>query len=497
MKTYIKNKAIALLLFVLQLNSFISLGQKSTTLDRLNAKHFPTTNVLKIVYNPLDANKRYYKYVPLSPKKVNQDIPTYFSIREKDETLRIVAEFINPLKFSLSLTSKYSDDPNIKIESDFFASLSETVPKSISAPARSIGTAIPKSSELLPEWVLLLEDKHKLDPDYKDYHLEVAQDFNDLEKYLVGNFTLSTGGTQTFEEHIYSAVDNLKASSDGIIFLTNLNKANEVLKELNTVAESTIKAELAQLIMKMSSPKNFNYKPEFNVYTLYSIEKLKKKYNDIMTEKNVLKKSYENLLERMNKIKIVNGEIILTVNDVAFDGEKDLTIDIKAKKFILDDETLAFSDGESHEIQFTIILRRPQVEASGGIAFLAKPVTYNSYNIYVDGTSFKIGNSETKKYVLPALFLNYYRSLGDNSVLILPQIGLGTGKEYPTVFLGAGYVIPNKFIASIGAANAFNQTLKSGYEVNSPIDSSLANDVTNVYVYKWEVRPYISLQLKF
>lgn len=193
----------------------------------------------------------------------------------------------------------------------------------------------------------------------------------------------------------------------------------------------------------------------------------------------------------------IDGDLILTTGNLKMLSKKDLVVTIKSTKISVDDKTLEITDGESTELEFTVIRRRPQVESSVGIASFLKPLTFNAYSIYQDGNDYKIGNTESTKILIPTLFLNYYVAASESFTLILPQIGIGTGKEYPTILAGIGGAIPGKFFLSVGIAGSTNQHLKSKHSLNSVVTLEEAQNLRDLYYLKWEIRPYASLQIKF
>lgn len=496
---------------ILLLASIDSAAQKSETLERLAAKPFPISKRLIVSY--LSAPK-IIKYAEDSPSVINGQLPKYFSYKETDVEFEVELMFINPLQYRVALTSKQSDDPNEKVISDYFDGLKNMQPSAttadVTAKARirtANGTEAPaSSSNLLPEWVFQLRTTQAGQTGYPtDYHKQIASAFDEIEKYLNGTFNVSATGTQTYEQHIINSVNKIKTASTAADFTLAVSDANSVLKELSNVSSVVLKSNLDNLINKMRTPTGFSYTAPFIDYTDYSIVKLKLLYETITAAQNKLLSSFKSLLENVNKVKINGDRILLTAETLKFQDKKDLTITFIVTTISVDSETLLVSEKEKFESQVTVIRKRAQVEVSAGLALFSKSITYNSYSIDADSINStngadaklvnRIGNTQSTRWLIPTLFLNFYRRAGEGNLWILPQVGVGTGKELPTFLVGSGYVIPNKWIISLGLANAFNQELKNTYKENDVVDASLK--ASDLYETRWVPRLYLSVQFKF
>lgn len=486
-------------LFFITLFALCSLAvvaQQSETIERVNAVKFPKTGILTVKFDNNIQEKFQCEASPLLPL---QDIPKYFSYPTKNTNLSFQAHFVNPLKFKLTLKSRYAEDPNVKVESEFFSTLAASLPQTQpfalvpAAPVPGLGYSV-----LMPAWFDLLQGQ----PTFAAANTTpLLQKLELIENFVAGKFTIGSN-TEDFQTHLTKSINDLESAASALVFETKRNEADAIRKHIET-----FKSDLPGLVNDVSTAMmnipGLNYTPAFTLATEKTIARLRMEILEFTRGKFAVFENYKLMLDEIGKVILNDPYIKLTNPSVKLKAKQDLIITITAIPLTIDKSSFTIKEGQKSEIEFYVILSRPQVEVSAGGAWITKPVVFNSYSATADSTSFKISNTETIKSFLPVMFLNFYtrgRNDGKNStsenIWILPQIGVGTGKEYPTVLLGAGYVIPNRFIISGGLLNAWTQTLKSGYVLHSKITEQESKDISNVYEFKWVPRVYLSLQFK-
>lgn len=478
-----------------------SYSQKSETIDRLTAKRFPDDKYLLVIFDKI---KKTFSYKPLNKVETPSPLPSYFSYGETGVTFEIQAEFVSPFEYSLTLSSKETDDPNLKVISDFFDTAQANLPAGTLGAARAkgssgAGTHIPV---LLPEWLFLLQNTQSTLAGYPaNYYQTMAGKFANVENYLYGEFATSVSAQATFETHITASAKLLQTAPTGLDFETRLATANQLYSDLKSVLDTKIKEELKAVKESMNTPNGFTYTASFNDYTKYSLGKLDNLVADAIKPKEVVLEKFRLLLAELKKVKLKEGRILLTVDPLEFHKGKDLSVSLKATPVEFNEKELKLVEQTGTESTFTIIRKRPQVEVSAGIAYFATRMTYNNYSLVGDSVAGnapvqRISNAETRKYVIPVVFLNFYNySIKKDTYWIFPQIGVGSGKEFPTFLFGAGFVIPGRLIVSTGLANTITQELKDQYKVDQVVDNSIK--VEDTYEYRWKPDLYFSLQYKF
>lgn len=468
----------------------IVVAQKNETIERVNALRFPDKGLLTVKF---DSTTKKFRYNAPSLEPL-QEIPKYFSFPTRNTNLKIQAEFINPLKFKLTLKSKYSEDPNSKIESEFFATAVSLLPTPLKPEPGRAKTSGLSFSVLMPAWFDLLQE----DKGYRKENIEtLLEKLKPLEDFIAGNFLIDSY-TADFHSHLLKSIINLESATNVSQFNTHRKKAQEVQNYIQNYKDNLNKI-VAEITKEMKEVPGITYTTSFNEATDKAIKRLELEVVEFTRGRFSIFDNFKALLGEIDKVSFTTDYIDLTNSGVNLKAKQDLIITLSATPLKIDKANFTFKELEKSEVEFYVILKRPQVEASTGGAWITKAVIFNSYSSTSDSTSFKISNTETAKSFLPVLFLNFYttskKSTNDN-IWILPQIGIGTGKEYPTVLFGAGFVIPSRLIISGGLMNAWTQSLKNGYTLHGTISEQEAKDISSIYEFKWIPRIYLSLQFQ-
>ena len=493
MKPLLINASCCLLTVLLHCTTY---AQKSETMERANAVHFPDNGQLILKFDPNGADKFQY----LMPGKVPmQTVPKYFSYPLKNSNLEIQAEFINPLRYKLTLKSKDSDDPNYKVESEFFEAAGIAMPSNLEMAAPAGPPPGLNFSILIPQWFDVL-NVQPLPAGTTLSASNVLSKLKVLEDFLAGEFTIGAN-TKSFQQHLSESIDALASATTHGDFISNKNQADAVARHIQDF-RTNLMALVNEIALEMKRVPNITYDPAFTTVTDNAIRLLKLQATEFTRVKFTVFDAYKKIIDELTKVSFSGSNIMLTNKYVTLKAKKDLIINVIATPLTIDKTSFTITEGETKEVEFYVILRRPQVEASAGIAYVLDGFRFNAFSTTGDSTDLRISNTETRKFFLPTLFLNFYRNASFNAnrssehLFILPQLGIGTGKEFPTVLLGAGYVVPHKVVISAGVINAWIQTLKSGYTVHGSISTETAKDISTIYEYEWKVRPYLSVQFK-
>jgi len=469
-------------------------GQKAETLERVTADHFPEKNKLYVQFNPAN-EKKAFSYLEEGSDSY-QSLPSFFSTRiKKKRRISVLAEFVNPLKYQLDIALKVSDDPRSDIITQFFSS---NFKPSITGAFPEIAAGGSTSTILLPDWLYHIKDERNVP---SQYILNVKKEAAEIEAILYKEFKAEEedlgAPNRTFEGHIKNRIVELKKKETTEGFKAELQEAIKMQQALKGLTDKLM-TKLEKLKTLINTPQEFTSTLPFKEYSLSFTDKLEQTVKQLINSKIALNNDFRGILDYAEKVKFEGNYIVLSVDEIELENKKEYTITLKAIEKSIDDVTLKVSNKKTYESQFVVIIGRFNVDVSGGVASIFKPLTLNSFNSYQDSTSFRINNSPTTKLFIPTIYLNFYSKINDELVLILPQVGVGTGKEYPTIFLGGGLVAFGKIVFSVGVANVYNQKLKEGFAVNQKIKADeVINFKSQVYSYKPEFRPYASLQIRF
>jgi hypothetical protein len=520
-----KKSFLAAGLFMLCLNA---IAQSEETENRLNSIRFKSITPLSPKSPPGG-----YLDLTVSGNKLTVGSTTFgdkaylATDLAVNEDLNVRLHFLNPLLYNVSIKLSEKDDPSASAFDSFLKQMSGTFGsvtelgalKSFALPASPPMTTFP--SVILKDFLYAISDERFIE---KSYYDDVAEKISGIESFLYGDISnvcncssngnvlsiMSKAITDLSKETTFSDFD--KNSAD---LSTNLKQetrdcigtVNKLLEDLKTSikdAKNHVRASVVRTPAAPYAAKDLaSFKTAIDSYAQATAQwvevftnKDMKMVSDRVTAFSALIDALRKFVIEKNKSGLVSAEYLPYGSQKLSHG-KDIGVSLRVISLELTDD-LTTKPKDTMNINFTIIKNKPQLEVALGAAWLANSYTFNNYFVNNDNGTYTLANTTTTKILLPTLFLNYYvhlRKLDMN--VILPQIGVTTGKEYPTVLIGAGFSEFNRFSLTSGAAFLVNQKLSPGYTEGMTLDDeAVIKDVSKTYYHKFTASWYISLNYR-
>lgn len=460
-------------------------GQNAPNFARMNA-----TNTKGAIYlNAIDSKKP--KYFTDAHVKAGEDgyleSDQYFWMKSEKNKVTIFLPFYNPLNNKIASYSNSSSNPTMALIDTLLNSLGSTfitvLPSTgityITETASASRGASTTSKSIIDDQGFVVDVKTKVESKIKTITLKdwvlqmvIQDDYTEaLDDSLISMiskieslalFKISINKkSASVEEHI-------KASSKALYeagTLEDYQKAIKVAVEAKVILDTVYaKANRAvgHLIKTIKNP-GLKLSQALELYSSNTADGFEFKIKPLMETKKKALDGFDQFLLKnkafsetyKNKLHVpVLSQIYYQFNEYEFrDKEKDLKVTLSHRKI---SEGVVSQD--SSTLVLTVIDGRPSFVPfmAPGLGYFPSDVTFTSYTLDND----TITQSISTKTVLPALYFNFYSKLGKNWYSILPQIGVGTGKELPMILLGAGIAYGNRFLITAGIPFYWVQKLK-------------------------------------
>ncbi|WP_276372923.1 hypothetical protein [Chryseolinea sp. H1M3-3] len=500
---------------------FIELfGQSEKTMKRLNSVRFKSLTVASPKGPPggyLDFTHKGNKLAVGSMDFHDGDyLSTNLSV---NEDLNVRIQFLNPLLYNVTVKLSEIESPSTSALDSFLKQMTGTF-----GPVSEVGSfksgarvnkAAPKifPSVILKDFLLTISDDRYIK---KAYYTDIAEKVSGIESFLYGDITnvcdcsgngnvLAVMSNAVLSLSKETSFTNFDISSQNLIDLkteTNdcLNKVKRILEAL----QQSLKDAKNHVITNPPTAKDLS---TFNA-TIDSYAQATAKWVSVFTDKDMKTMSdrinaFGSLVDAARKFIIEKKHTGLISNEYVPYGSqklqrgKDIGVSVTIISLDLSNDLIS-KPKDTLNINLTVVKNKPQLEISTGIALLPDQYTFNNYFVNSSNGIHTIANTTTTKIVLPTLFLNYYVHLRKLDInLILPQVGVATGKEYPTFLIGAGFSEFNRFSITTGAALLFNQTLRGDFSEGMNLtDESVIKDITKAYYNKFDASWYVSLNYR-
>ncbi|SKB52088.1 hypothetical protein [Dyadobacter psychrophilus] len=473
---------IAILVFKTQ----FSIAQKDDIFRRLSAEKIKSNIYLHIVKDDVyylhdvtenDRNSAGF----IMPDK---DAPLWTSNSNK---LRVSIGFFNPYKYNVTFKSEISEDPIAETTEQFFTALigmlgtvTTGIPSSDLSSAVSSAATMAKGdasttavthalnedhlklirSTSMIEWSLWIQSQQSAVCIAKTDEINaIVENVAILETLFFQTFN-ANGQTDSFEGHVKAIVNALYQPTEIDELILGLKTSKlliaDLQEEIKAAKSSATKIKDTNSRLPITGTGFCNalalyHQMTFAEYLGATEEKIKKLEAIIIILNDLVKIGDNFCLD--NKVLLFNGkqkEIIYN-REILIDHDMINTVSLEIKQQEIDHTSSNFLKVKkefTRSFQITRY-RKSWPELSSGVFFAG--INYDTYSVgsTTIGSGASVASSivektSTKKRFLAAVFYNQIFDLKLHPIYPFLQIGIGTGKDYPSLLTGGGFRILNK-----------------------------------------------------
>jgi hypothetical protein len=491
--------SIFLLLLIVQK----AIGQDEI-ISRLHAER-----VKEKIYLHIDSSQIRYKLDPLESDETSDGLPLRNNTiwASRSNWTKLFIGFYNPYRQKVVVSQESEEDP-INADSEKMINSLSTLLTTI-----TVGSPIPYTSTIqgapvaenfsprvtshavgvvldqistpsIIQWYLQLSQTEYASCFRNNAMDSVLVKIGAIEKYINNKFeinypkgSISIPNDLTIDNHAKKILNLLYEPTSRVDFSSNLNSANGYQIEFKKIPGKVknLVTELRSKINTIVWTSNSQICQAFKVYTgqVFGqyIPEIEKKISNI----EEINKTLENLLkignEYSNKYTIKNfdGDIKrLIYNDdieVSFKEIKNVSIKVENLVINTSNQGELLVSKNSYTKKFKLFRHRASwPEVSTGLFY--SNIEYPTFSTVEDNSIVKVSDPIYKHpRVLAALLYNQVFNI--NSYPLYPhfQLGIATGRDYPTLLVGGGFrIVSNdtkRFSISGGAAIPFTQELKT------------------------------------
>jgi hypothetical protein len=540
--------------FIISLISLNSVYGQDEMLQRIDGE-----NVEKTIYVMLSHDNLKYKLDP----KVDEYDDLGFTMKEKEDLLfnsrapkvKLVFGFYNPYRYQIIVGQETSEDPLNESTEEFLTSFtsflsvvtigtpipfkeseSDALKLTLGAAFSSMSTDTKSNADYIASadaivWLMWAQQFQvckdmmdaegqrvsvagtRSDPDFAKKIESIIKEITNVEEILFNKFR-ANGEEEIVGHHFLKISQKLYASTIAKDFQKDVNDArtyfsslkakieeiDEALKNLNGIKE--------QVVFKSPFCKNFE------AYTIRFLNQYIKDMREKYTQINMMATKLDEFIKKGetyiddNYIRDQNGvyKNISYNEDIYADYKTIRTVSLTLKKFEIvssleDIEAEGFlkTKTESKRNFKVVRFRRTWSEASAGLFY--SNIEYLQYSTEEVGGALVVAEpTEKTTRALVGLFYNQIFNLKTYPLFPLFQLGVASGRSYPTILAGGGVRIISKdsrrFSITGGVALSFIQDLDK-LSVGSTVKGQA--EIDEDIKYKLTDKPgfYLGLAWKF
>jgi hypothetical protein len=414
--------------------------------------------------------------------------------------LNISRQFINPVKYAVSISENELKDPMIESTNKQLALITtlftqvgalekvETPTSIKGALGRSAGLKGANMGQVNSFELSLVKirSQRMLQLAFDLLQNATCYDVASLAEFFnnVGNLEEYCAKHGSQAQSTLEAMRTFDLPIGGAMDAISLNKPiTDDLNELSVFESnaSTLLPSIQGFTSQLRAPAGVNSCNEVKVL----VSKIVDDY--VAEKKNELKKRKEinELLAKQNEL--LKEEITASVSNISkpiplsAGTIKEVTIIIKERVFDYSSDRTTLINTEKDLIASKIIVHKYYpilLEAGVGIIYAPKGLEFPEFTIGSANNKNVIIKSKTSiTRVIAAGLLNFVPNIGPSPVHPMLQIGVGTGNERPTLYGGLGFRFGkplNKFALTFGFVGYWTRTLEEGVLEGSEIKDAAA-----------------------
>lgn len=477
-------------------------------IDAADAKKF-----LHLEYSPIDKKFAYildeYK---TTGKETTISGPLTVTMPRKRGQLPILLEFKNPINYSWILTDTSYSDPQNEVFSKMgedFKTLGEIVGQSIASDNKALGLKLAGATADADLADAFKSMRSKNLSEWKLFSLEAARaacvvKLTSLIKQLakVDNAFFDAG----FVDAVKTAVSNLSKPEKAVDFRTAKTSDFDPKFESWKNRISSNNAELTRFSGMLDGFDFSSTDAACDIYLKYTKDKFSEFVSlceEIQKKRVVLQKSVEALDDRLKKILLATDDArnVTTIKRVEANRKSihEVGVVLKNVNNKLTEESLSQVDGEElTKAVFKVrTFRSPIIEYSAGVFYTN--LTYPKYGTVETAGVNTVQDAGKDHYrTVAANFINLIFNSFQNDVQPLIQLGVGTGKELPSVLAGTGlrFFEPVNFALTFGGLWTWRKQLDK-LQVGSVVKGTAELEEDLKYQFKTSPSFYIGIQYNF
>ena len=330
----------------------------------------------------------------------------------------------------------------------------------------------------------------------------------EAEEYVHGSFKIDNANgaanqnkEKIFNDYIKTIISNLQSAYSYSSLREAKNNAEITLSALSKKQETLLShLKDVQSFGSLATPASIDL--DFcKTFHLYTQSEFTSYSSDVL---NVIQKRGELIDQLQQLIKAVNNyldedttrEVVINIGKM-----RSIAITIVERKILLENSNISIIQAEKPVSAYCIVneISWAVPELAGGLAF-PTDLTFTNYGVdLLNADNYQVVDRGDKRtYILAGAFLNFiFDAKLSPGVFPMLQLGVTTGKQYPSILGGFGFrFYPNKSI-SMGWVGAFDQQLTT-YKLGSQLPVGDKQKFDDSLQYKLKGGGlYIAFQWKF
>ena len=472
---------------------------------------------------------------PLTIAK-SHPFPASFNIASSDESFNIMFEFLNPLRYNITTTETSSKDPAIENTNQFLSTLvtflnqmGGVTPSTVNQNDLVGGEADSKThlqevTENSSKYIKVSKNKSET-IDLTKINIEILSKvkspellnlclwlLSDKENCLNAKTKLTLiASLADTEESVVNFQSSAKGLLTSMLEPSKLEELNESLstfesslkdlEKLNTKTEESYK--LLDGITKSSSWKKDAFCNILQTYNKNNIESYIRNTSDILELRKQTAGTFKGLLENLRSLQKRGENENFLVSTIAVEPGfiKDVVVKV-IKRDINTEDGIKVTISEKEDASKSIRVRAlSRVITEFGAGILFTNLSFPRYGTdVINGQQVVTRAGDDRVTFIPATMLNIIINAGKSFIHPLIQLGIATGQNRPSLFVGTGAraIKPlNHFAFSLGPIWSWEQR-PDKLILNESIVTGTA-DIERDLKYFFKERPafYLGIQYSF